>query len=276
MAPSDLDKLMLEENDPLRKTVRLLNPLGEEYSLMRTTLIPALLRNIATNQSRKTGDIRLYELNRVFIPKDLELTELPEEPERLALALSDSRDDFFSLKGMVEEICRILGVKRLDIVPGAPVYYHPGRSATLMVAGQKAGDLGELHPDVAEMWGLTGKVYIAELDLAYLEAHTSKDVSVKPLPKYPAVTRDLSVSVSAEQNIGPMLKAAERAGGALVEQVELFDVYEGVQAGEGRKSVAIKITMRSNERTLVEEDANKCFNNIVEALNKKFGAIMRQ
>lgn len=276
LSPADLDRLSLDEGDALRRCVRLLNPLGEEYSLLRTTLVPAMLRSVAFNLNRKAETVKLFELNRVFLPKSLPLNELPRERDSLCLCVRQEGMDFFALKGMLELICRQLKVADYTIVPADAPYLHPGRSALLLLGEEKAGVFGQVHPDVAEAYDIQGETYLAELDIELLMDRAGTEHTIKPLPKYPATSRDLAVVVKKEQLIGVLMDAIRAAGGDILEDVELFDIYEGRQVGQGNKSVAFSMRFRAADRTLVDEEVNKRFSRIVRSLNERFGAEIRQ
>jgi len=275
MSPVDLDRLNLAEDDSRRNCVRLLNPLGEDYSLMRTTLIPAVLRAVAFNLNRKAAQVRLFEQNRIFIPQG-DNTVLPEERDSLCMAIAAPEMDFFTFKGYVEAICQQLKLKNIHVLPGKAPYLHPGRSAVLMMGEVALGEFGQLHPSVAAAYDMDRPVYLAEVDLQTMMDNAGTETAVKPLPKYPATTRDLAVTVDKAQLIGPMMECIRTAGGDMLESVELFDVYEGQQVGQGKKSVAFSMAFRSAERTLVDDEVNKRFDRIVRRLGEAFGAQIRQ
>jgi phenylalanyl-tRNA synthetase beta chain len=286
MAPAALDKLGLDVCDALRDTVRIMNPIGEEYSLMRTTMAPAMLRNIATNNNRKIVTVRLFELSRTFRPNHDSKPKNPDgsysmsepciETEALCIGIADKDADFYSIKGIVEELLSRFGVEGVQFKQGAPCYYHPGRSAVAWLGDEQIAVLGEVHPDAAEAFEVGQKAYLAEIDVDKLLASARKDSAIKPLPKHPAISRDLAVSVGKLCPVGDMLAAIRKAGGALLEMVELFDVYEGKQAGEGKKSVAFSLVFRAADHTMVDDEANGCFDAIVQALNLAFSAEIRK
>lgn len=286
IAPAALDKLGLTPGDALRDAVRLINPIGEEYSLMRTTLAPSMLRSIATNLNRKNVGVRLFELSRTFRPNimatlkntdgSLSLSEPCLEKETLCIGIAEQGMEYFDLKGIVEAVFERFGIAGIEYKPGAACYYHPGRSATCMLNGVCAATLGEMHPDVAAAFDIDQKVYLAEMDIESLLANARHDNAIKPLPRFPAISRDLAVSVDRLCPVGDMLCVIRKAGGSLLESVELFDIYEGKQAGEGRKSVAFTLVFRSADHTLVDDEAGDCFDAIVQALNLTFSAEMRK
>ena len=287
LAPSAFDKLGLPAESPLRRAVRLINPIGEDYSLMRTTLAPAMLRSLATNLNRKAGAVGLFEVSRIFRSKDQTIArdasgalsqETPcEERETLCIGMVGGDTDFFALKGIVELVLERFGIEDATFTAGASCYYHPGRSAGCMVDGSALCELGELHPDVAEAFDLEGgRVYLAELDVEALLALEKKDSAIKALPKYPSITRDLAVTVDRLCPVGDMLAAIRKSAGKLLEKAELFDLYEGKQAGEGKKSVAFSLMFRAADRTLTDEDATTAFDAVVQELHRSFAAEIRK
>jgi phenylalanyl-tRNA synthetase beta chain len=286
MSPSALDKLGLGPDDPFRDALRLLNPIGEDYSLMRTTLAPAMLQSIALNLNRKAGAVRLFEISRTYRPKaglepmgpagGYSLEEPCGETESLCIGIADDDTDFYGVKGIVETLLGRFGIEGAEVVPGAAAYYHPGRSAVILVNGERIGMLGEAHPDAALAFGIDRKTLLAELDAGWILAHEGTATTVRPLPKYPPVSRDLSITVDRFRPVGDLLTTIRREGGDLLESVELFDVYEGKQAGEGRKSVAFSLVFRAADHTLVDEEAGACFDAVVRALNRDYSAEIRK
>ena len=285
MSPTVFDKLGLPKDHGLRDAVRILNPIGEDYSLMRTTMAPGVLRSLATNLNRKNSTVRLFEMGRTYRPNaDARPREeggysmsLPcVETEMLCVGAADASMDFYTLKGIVETVLERFGVTGTEYTADAPQYYHPGRSAVIRAGGRLVGTLGELHPDAAEAFEIGQKAYLTELDVDAVLALSRQDCAIKPLPKYPAISRDLAVSVDKTCPVGGMLAAIRAAGGSLLESVELFDIYEGRQAGEGRKSVAFTLVFRAADHTLVDEEANACFDAVVQALNRSYSAEIRK
>ncbi len=286
MAPQALDRLGLPEGDCLRDAVQILNPIGEDYSLMRTTMAPAMLRSIASNLSRKAQSVRLFELGRVYRPNPegdplelggkYSLSTPAIETETLCIGIADDNQDFFSLKGIVEALLARFGIVGVEFKAGAAAYYHPGRSAEAWLGDCKLASLGQIHPDTAEAFEVGHAVLLAEVDVDGLLAFGSADEAIKPLPKFPSVTRDLAVSVDKLCPVGAMLETIRKAAKPLLEQVDLFDIYEGKQAGEGKKSVAFTMVMRAADRTLVDDEVNACFDTVVKALSSAFGAEIRK
>ncbi|MBR2860636.1 MAG: phenylalanine--tRNA ligase subunit beta [Clostridia bacterium] len=255
-------------------TVKLINPLGEDYSIMRTQLFSSMLSVMALNENRGALDMRLFEISKIFLPKQMPVTEQPEERKVLAVGLMGKKEDFFTLKAVVETIFAYFGIKA-TYAKSEEVFMHPGRQAVITAGNSVLGYLGEIHPDVANKFGIVGRPLIAQIDLVNLFAIASSKVLYSALPKYPAIERDLAVLVDVSQPIGPMLDAIKSAGGALVKDVKLFDVYKSDSLGENKMSVAFSITMLNPERTLKAEEAQKVFDKIVRSLEYRFGASLR-
>lgn len=276
MSPSVFERLGLPPDDPLRNAVRIKNPLGEEYSLMRTTLVPGLLDSLMDNASRQIDSIRLFEIGNVFTPRQQPMTELPQETLTLGVALMDERDDFYTLKGIVEALCDCARIPEPVFTAGGPAYLHPGRSAICRAGERIIAVLGELAPAVAASYDLETRAYLAELNLdALLDAMPADVQAARPIPKYPAVSRDLAVTAPDAQPVGPMLECIRRSGGELLESASLFDIYRGEQLGQGIKSVAFSLVFRSPERTLTDEEVDAHMRRILSRLSEEFGAQIR-
>ena len=254
--------------------IKILNPLGEDYSLMRTQLYSSMLSVMALNASRGTTEMRLFEISKLFLAKEQPLSQQPEERSAMIIGLMGENEDFFTLKAIVETLLNRFGVKGVYTRSEEP-FLHPGRQAQVTAGGKYIATLGELHPDTAEIFEIESRPLLAQIDLAQLFALANLKVLYKPLPKYPAMVRDLAVLVDASQEIGPMLEAIASAGGSLITNVELFDIYKSDSLGAGKMSVAFSITMLNPERTLKYEEAQKAFDKIVRALEYRFGAVLR-
>lgn len=268
-SPKVFDKLKLPENDPARDCIVISNPLGEDYSIMRTSTLNGMLTSLATNYNRRNKDTRLYELGNIYIPKALPLTELPDERTEFTLGMYGS-GDFFDLKGVVEEYVEKVGltkIKTYDPNAGRP-YLHPGRQADIYYEGTLIGYLGEVHPDVLDTYGIGERVYIAVLDMPEVIARASFDIKYSGIAKYPAVSRDISMVMKKEIMVGQVEEIIRKCGGKLLESYRLFDVYEGTQIKEGYKSVAYSISFRANDRTLEEKDANERMDAILNKLKE--------
>ena len=273
--PAAFDKLGLAADHPLRDCVRLVNPFGDDNSLMRSTPVVGMLPVLATNANRKINRCRFFELANVHKPsKNPEC--IPDQRQVLCLGLYGQGEDFYTLKGAVETLCEGLCVEQVSFAAGGESYYHPGRKAVLLIGGKEAGQLGEVHPAVCGAYDIPGRAYLAEIDVETLFAGRGLVKKFKPLPRYPAVERDLAVIVSEDTQAGDVAAAIERAAGKMFESVQLFDVYAGEHIEKGYKSLAYAIRLRAEDRTLGEEDVTRTMNKIMERLEKNFNARLRQ
>lgn len=269
-----LDTLNLAEDDERRNAVRLINPLGDEYSTMRTQLTTSMLTVLATNINRKIEAGRFFEQSKRFIPKSLPLTEQPEELPTLSIGIYGKDEDFFTLKGMIEGIMELVGA-HTQYERSTEPYLHPGRQARVLANNKPAAVFGEVHPAVATDYGIEQRVYVAEIKLDVLLNINKRKTTYKPLPKFPAVERDFAMLCDAEIPVGELEKAIVSGGSRLLERVELFDVYQGSQIPEGKKSVAFSVWLRSNEGTLTDEQIESTNSRIIEKL-EKLGAELRK
>lgn len=271
--PKQYDKLGYATDDKLRNVVKIINPLSEEFSVMRTQLVGSMLNSVYTNQNKKNGDFRLFEIARVYLPKSLPVTELPDEHETLCIAFSGKNEDFYTVKSVVNELVGKL--VSYDIVRSTAPYLHPGISADMVVDGKIVGSFGKLHPVVADEYDLTDNVFVAHIDLDSFINNTPSVVAFAPLPKFPIVDRDLAVVVEEKYTVGELIACIKEAGKPLVDSVELFDVYQGEQIEKGYKSVAFNLKLRSDEKTLVDAQIQECMNAVLSGLENKFGAKLR-
>ena len=262
-----IDTLNLAEDDARRQAVTLLNPLGEEYSTMRTQLLTSMLTVLSTNYNRKAQAVRLFEVSKLFVPKALPLTEQPLEIPALALGMYGSDEDFFSLKGIVESVLDAFGAKA-DYAASCEPYLHPGRQATASVGDAVIASFGEVHPDVAGAYDMPIRVYVAEIDLQALFAIERPRVIYKALPRFPAVERDLALLCDAAMPVASIERIIRTAGGKMLESVALFDVYQGAQIEAGKKSVAYSLKFRVPDRTLSDEDIDPVLNKIFAKLKE--------
>ncbi len=274
ISPAWIAKLDLPEDDIRLKPVVIRNPLGEDTSVMRTTLAPSMLNAIALNMNRGNESVRLMELAPAFIPQGE--GELPDHQPTLTIGMYGDGADFFELKRIVMCLCARYGLKP-DVRAGGDNYYHPGRKAVLTLRGGsvKLGQMGEIHPLTAEKFDIPGKAYLAEIDIRALKTCTVPQPTVKALPKFPAVSRDLALVVDEEVGAGLLMAAIERAAGKLCENVKLFDVYRGERLGEGKKSLAFSICFRSPDHTLTEAEINAAMDKVLASAGKTFGAVIR-
>lgn len=269
-----IDTLNLAEDDSRRNAVKLLNPLGDEYSTMRTQLLTSMLSVLSTNFNRKNDNVRLFEISKLFVPKSLPVTEQPDELTSLCIGMYGAEEDFFTLKAIVEAIVNMFAYK-IDFAVSNEPYLHPGRQADVLSLGKKVATLGEVHPSVAEKYDIDTRVYVAEIKLYDLFANNDKKVIFKALPKYPAVVRDFSLVCDVDIPAATLTAAIRSGAGALCEKVELFDVYTGEQIEAGKKSVSYTVTLRSKDGTLNEETVEKTVDKIFKKLENT-GAALRK
>ena len=266
-SPRVFDKLRIPADSDLRKVITISNPLGEDYSIMRTTTLNGMLTSLATNYNRRNKNVRLYEIGKVYLPKSLPLTELPEERVHFTLGMYGD-GDFFDMKGVCEEFFEKAGMKKkVYYTPdsGKP-WLHPGRQANIIYEGSVVGYLGEVHPLVADAYGIGEKTYIAVIDILDILKYAGFDHKYTGIAKYPAVTRDLSMVVPKSVLAGDIEKMLEQRGGKILESYQLFDVYEGSQIKEGYKSMAYSIVFRDHDRTLEEADITAVMKKILNGL----------
>ncbi len=266
-SPKVFDKLLLPADSPLRRTVEIMNPLGEDYSIMRTTSLNGMLTSLAANYNRRNKDVRLYELGNIYLPKNLPLTDLPEERMQFTLGMY-GKGDFFSMKGVVEEFFEKIGMKdkeTYDPNAGRP-YLHPGRQANIIYDGKTVGYLGEIHPEVADSYGIGERAYIAVIDMPEIMEYATFDRKYYGIAKYPAVSRDISMVVPKHILAGQIEEVIAAKGGKYLESYALFDLYEGVQIKEGFKSVAYSTVFRAKDKTLEDAEVAEAMDRILKAL----------
>lgn len=275
-SPKVFDKLLIPADDALRKTVVISNPLGEDYSIMRTVPLNGMLTSLSTNYNRRNKDVRLYEIGNIYVPKALPLTELPDERTQFTLGMYGA-GNFFDLKGVVEEYLEKIGIKGVKTYdPNAgKTFLHPGRQANIIYDGAVIGYLGEVHPDVLDNYDIGEKAYVAVLDMPEVEARAGFNVKYEGIAKYPAVTRDISMVMEKSILAGDVEAIIRKNGGKILESVTLFDIYEGAQIKEGHKSMAYSISFRAKDRTLEDKDVNEVMTKILNGLSK-IGIELRQ
>lgn len=274
-SPKVFDKLLLPKDAPERNAIVISNPLGEDFSIMRTVSLNGMLTSLATNYNRRNKSARLYELGNIYIPKALPLTELPEEKMRLTLGMY-GEGDFFSMKGVVEELFAKLGVGgQVECEPANDIpYLHPGRQARLTKGKLDVGFLGQVHPEVADNYNIKGEVYVAVLNMDVITMIADFDRKYEGIAKFPASTRDLSMVMDKNIFVGQIEHIIKKNGGKILESCELFDVYEGEQVGKGKKSVAFALSFRAKDRNLESVEVDKAVEKILEGL-KKLGIELR-
>ena len=266
-SPKVFDKLLLAQDDVLRNAIVIANPLGEDFSIMRTISLHGMLTSLSTNYNRRNKDVRLYELGNVYLPKQLPLTELPDERMHFTLGMY-GEGDFFTMKGVVEEFFESIGMTKKAVYDPASgkSFLHPGRQASIVYAGKTVGYLGEIHPEVADNYGIGTKAYVAVLDMPEIEPFATFARKYEGIAKYPAVSRDISMVCPREILVGQIEEVIEQRGGKILESYELFDIYEGSQIKEGFKSVAYSISFRAKDRTLEEADVSGAMKKILNGL----------
>ena len=266
-SPKVFDRLLLPEEAKERQAIQISNPLGEDYSIMRTISLNGMLTSLATNYNRRNKNVRLYELGNIYVPKALPLSELPDERMQFTLGMYGD-GDFYSMKGVVEEFFDKIGMHKketYDPAAGKP-FLHPGRQAGILYDGKVVGYLGEVHPSVAETYGIGERAYVAVLDMPEILPYATFDRKYEGIAKYPAVTRDISMVVPKEILAGQIEDMIDLRGGKILESYQLFDLYEGAQIKKGFKSVAYKITFRAKDRTLEEADVSAAMKKILDGL----------
>lgn len=289
VSPASVDNVRIGEDSWERAFVRLINPLGEENSVMRTILTPNMMETLARNYNRNADRVKAFEIGNTFMANEMNQDHLPDEDYSLCIGLYGKGEDFFTLKGAVCELLSILGIRK-PIFTAESEYgpYHPGRCARICVeaspemkrAGvdtEELGIMGEIHPDVAEKYGMKGeRIYCCEIMFAGLMRKADTEIVYQPLPKYPSTARDIALLVDEEMEVGSIEEVIREYGGELLEDVRLFDVYRGKQVEEGKKSVAFSLVYRDREKTLTDEEVNNVHNSVLDALKDKLNAVLRE
>ena len=275
-SPKVFDKLMLPEDAKERQAILISNPLGEDFSIMRTISLNGMLTSLATNYNRRNKNVRLYEMGNIYLPKSLPLTELPDERMQFTLGMYGD-GDFFSMKGIVEEFLDKIGMHLKETYdPNAgKSFLHPGRQANIIYDGTVIGYLGEVHPTVAATYGIGERAYVAVLDMPSIVPMATFDRKYEGIAKFPAVTRDISMVVPKNVLVGQIEEVIAVRGGQILENYELFDIYEGSQIKGGYKSVAYSLTFRAKDRTLTDTEISASMKKILNGL-EALGAELRQ
>ena len=266
-SPKVFDKLLLDSDDVLRNAITIANPLGEDFSIMRTISLNGMLTSLATNYNRRNKDVRLYELGNIYLPKSLPLEELPDERMQFTLGMY-GEGDFFTMKGVVEEFFDSIGMDKKAVYDpkAGKNFLHPGRQANIIYDGKVVGYLGEVHPEVCDNYDMKTKAYVAVLDMPEILPFATFDRKYEGIAKYPAVSRDISMVVPKDILVGQIEAMIGQRGGKILEDYKLFDIYEGSQIKEGFKSVAYSITFRAKDRTLEEADVTGVMKKILNGL----------
>ncbi|MBQ1229444.1 MAG: phenylalanine--tRNA ligase subunit beta, partial [Clostridia bacterium] len=271
ISPKYYDKIRMPADSALRRSVVISNPLGEDTSVMRTTALPSMMEVLARNNNFNNEQVRLFEIATIYLPKE-SANELPEERRVLTVGAYGSTD-FYALKGVCENMLALAGIGKVTFTACADnAAYHPGRCAKILLEdGTELGIFGQAHPLMAKNYDFSAPVFVAELDFDTLFASGNTEKTYRPLPKYPATTRDFSFVCDEDMEVGAIEGVMEKAGGKLVESVALFDIYRGPQVGEGKKSVSLRVTLRASDRTLTVEEADKVSKKILNDLKFKMG-----
>ena len=267
-SPKVFDKLCIPEDSDLRKVITISNPLGEDYSIMRTSTLNGMLASLSTNYNRRNKDVRLYELGNIYLPKSLPITELPDERTMFTLGMYGN-GDFFDMKGVCEEFFEKIGMKKkVTYDPNSEKpFLHPGRQANMIYEGKVVGYLGEVHPSVADNYSIGEKAYIAVIDILDILEFAGFNHKYTGIAKYPAVTRDLSLVVPHAVLAGQIEEIFDQRGGNILESYQLFDIYEGAQIEKGFKSMAYSLVFRAHDKTLGENEISAAMKKIMNGLN---------
>jgi len=272
IAPSDYDKIRLPQNSPLRASLTILNPLGEEKSIMRTSILPSMLEILCGNYNYRNKSAFLYELGRTYFANG----KLADEPKVLSLGFYGPDTDFYKLKGDVQTILESLKVTRLSFKAQTDnSSYHPGRCASVYSGETYLGVIGQIHPIVCKNYGVDAELYCAEISVDSMMACKGADRLYTPLPKFPSISRDIAVVCDDGITVGDLTKVITENGGRYLTQCRFFDIYKGSPIAEGKKSVAFALTLRSDEGTLTDEAANETISAVLDALSREFGAVIR-
>lgn len=274
VSPSIFDQIRLPEDSSLRNAMRIQNPLGEDASIMRTVALPSMLAILARNNAYHNDAVKLYELAKVYLPKPGQI--LPDEPKHLVLGTYGEHEDFFKMKGEIEAFLRGMNVPeaRYTAEKHDPTF-HPGRCARVSVGGVDLGCFGQIHPLVARSYGIDGEIFAAELNFTALLSLQLPEKTYTPLPKYPAVTRDIAVVCDDSVTVAALSDCIRAAGGKLLRSVELFDIYRGKGIASGSKSAAFRLTLRADDRTLTDADSDGVVSAVLAALEKELNAKLR-
>ena len=273
VSPAIFDQIRLPKDSALRNTLKIQNPLGEDTSIMRTTALPSMLDILSRNSAYHNKAAKLYELAKIYLPQE---TGLPAEPKILVLGTYGAGETFFTLKGELEAIFTGLRIQKATYTAVANnPSYHPGRCAKVTISGVDVGYLGQIHPLVAANYGMDAEVYCAEIDFDKLFALQLPEPTYTPLPKYPAVTRDIAIVCDEATTVGQAQDVITKAGGKLLRSVRLFDIYRGANLGDGKKSLAFSLTLRADDRTLTDDDSEGTISKILAALKDSLDATLR-
>jgi phenylalanyl-tRNA synthetase beta chain len=281
------DKLLLAQDDYRRKVIEIMNPLSDDFKVMRTSMVPSLLATAAYNLARQLESVKIFEVGRVFLPKALPLKDFPEERRILSAVMSGRRDelswthgkdevDFYDMKGVVEGLLEKLQVKNYELVRETQPYYHPGKSCAIKYEGRIVGYFGALHPTVADNFNVPAETYVLELEVSPLVAAATAVPQYTHLPKFPGTSRDIAVVVPAEVTMKELEGVIRANAGKLLQEVRVFDVYTGKQVAEGSKSMAFNLTFQAADRTLTDAEIDQVIKNVVAKVGEEYQAQLRK
>ena len=277
VSPKGVDQVRIDEDSWERAFVKILNPLGEENSVMRTILTPNMLEVMGRNYSRKIENVKAFEIGSTFMANLMDPEQLPDEMTGLCIGLYGEGTTFFTLKGILTELLKILGIRDITFVSESEYgVYHPGRCARIRVGEEELGIMGEVYPDVAEEFGIGTRAYVCELFFDAIIRHANVEKHYEPLPKYPSTSRDIALLVDEDVQVGDIEKVIREKGRPILESVKLFDVYRGKQVAEGKKSAAFALTYRDKNKTLTDEEVAKVHESVLEALKNEVNATLRE
>ena len=280
ISPKDLDKMCITEDSDLRlQVIKVRNPLTEDYSIMRTTTVPSMLQTIVTNQSKKNKNVGLFDISRIYrnVDNKIENGEVPLEENIVTIGMYGDDVDFYVLKGLVEKVLTVSSVLRYDVITEkSNNSYHPGKTANIKVGKDIIVTLGEIHPEVAENYGIKGRVYVAEICLDKLVKYGKNNKKYEEVPKFPAVERDIAMLINEDVEVGSIERAIQKKGKKILEEIKLFDVYRNEKLGENKKSVAYALKFRSKDKTLTDEEIDVTMNEIIKELEQNLGAELRK
>ena len=274
VSPTVFDSIRIPADSPLRRTIRIINPLGEDTSIMRTVILPSMLDILARNFAHKNKNVKLYEMGRVYLPVDGQ--KLPDEPKRLIFGAYGEGESFFTMKGEIDALLHSLNVKPAEYVPdtGNPSY-HPGRCADIVCGGTKIGVIGQVHPLIAEGYGIGAEVYVCELDFEAVRTQLDDERVFHALPRFPSVTRDLALVCDESLTVGQIERCITQAAGKLLQKINLFDIYRGPAIPADKKSVAFSLELRADDRTLTDDDSTGVVNAVLEKLKDELNVVLR-
>ena len=273
VSPTIFDQIRISADSPLRNVLRIQNPLGEDTSIMRTIALPSMLDILSRNYAYHNKNVKLYELAKIYLPQE---GQLPQEPKMLMLGAYGADTNFFSLKGEVDAILAGLRLPRATYtaVKDNPSF-HPGRCAAVSIQGEMLGYIGQVHPLAAKNYDMDCEVYCAELNFTKMFQLALPEATYVPLPKYPGITRDLSLICDEEITVAQVEDVINASAGKLLRSVKLFDIYRGTGLPEGKKSMAFSLELRADDRTLTDADSEQTITKVLSALSEKIGAVLR-